>query len=461
MERLTAEIGILYERISNLYIEEAVNEYATASLSVDLSREDGEQAQEEIGADTRVDITLERDGVSHLLFHGAVSKLTVQYDGACRMKLDLVSSFHAMDGKERSRSFQDQAEACEDVLHKLTVEEHKTGLLLWGEAQKTGRLLIQYEETDWEFIKRLCALWRLPVFEQMDRSNGVLHVGIPKRGSKQVKPGWDVQRIKKEAKEAGASGLAGIVRFPDRECYQLGDTLLIGRRSYVICKKVTRLIKGEIIFEYEGIVPGEVCTAPYDNPKITGAGLGGTVIKRNGYKVKVHLDMDEEQKEDTAWWFRVETPYTAGGGTGFYFPSKEGERVEVYFPEARESMACVRGFFHGDAAENEKLSDPSVKYIGTAEESYLKFERGSVLLSGAEGISIALSDDTGISMTSTGKLFMHSDRSIALSAESLSLEGADQLQLSTRTSSIIIDETTHLYGINGVWENGQPSKQRI
>lgn len=462
MDQLTVDIGTGYEHIKTLYIEEAVNNYATAELLVDLSREDAERAQEAIGSSTKIAINYERNGVSHLLFHGNVSRLSVEHDGASRMELKLVSAFHAMDLAERSRSFQDQALACEDLLHRLAAEAYKIGIEVWeGGTQQTGGLLIQYEETDWQFLKRLCALWKLPVFEQMNSADGVLHVGIPKRQLKNVKPGWGVWHGKVGSGGAGEPELTGVIRFSDRECYQLGDTLQIGQRSYVICRKVTRLTGEEIIFDYEGTVRNEVFTVPFDNERITGAGIGGTVIKTKGSRVKVHLDVDEEQKEETAWWFRVELPYTAGNGAGFYFPSKEGERVEVYFPEAKERMACVRGFFHGEADTNDKLSDPSVKYIGTKEQTYTKFDSGSILISGAEGISIELSDDTGISLSSTGKLNIHSDKSVTLSAESLSLEGADQLQLSTGTSSIIIDETTHLYGMNGVWENGQPSKQRI
>ena len=60
-----------------------------------------------------------------------------------------------MDRKKRSRSFQDTQTTYQALVEEVLKDYEKSSLIYAGECLQTGALIIQYEETDWVFLKRV------------------------------------------------------------------------------------------------------------------------------------------------------------------------------------------------------------------------------------------------------------------------------------------------------------------
>lgn len=102
----------------------------------------------------------ENGNVNHtVLFYGLVTDYSFYQDGyETIFKLSLRSGTIQMDEKPHFRVFQNEKASYGDIIKKIAsaYDKGKVVHLLKGEEQIKGTLL-QYRESDWEFLKRLSA----------------------------------------------------------------------------------------------------------------------------------------------------------------------------------------------------------------------------------------------------------------------------------------------------------------
>jgi len=450
------DCGIEILNIRMLHIEEKINCYAVAKIIIDVDDKEGENAVKQLGRDTSVVITTTSESESLTLFHGYPQNIIIRFHGAYQIEMDLAGSIHKLDVKRKKRSFQNIDSSFYDIFHQIVVEENKESLHQWSRVQeKTKALYVQYEETDWEFIKRLASQLRLVVFANMGKGASAVHIGIPKRTEKAVQ---EINFIKGMITNQYSGKIVSLRRleFVSKEYYEFGDSIRFQGKTYVITKKETDYENAIIQYQYYGALPEEIIENSNYNERIIGAGICATVLERKKGYAKVQLDIDEEQSKSSAYWFPIEVPYAAGGGIGWCFEAKEGERVIVNFPDIVEKRARIRSILHRDSDSNDKLQDNSVRYLGSAEEAEIKLDASSVIVTGTEGVMIELSEEKGIEIKSSKKIRIESYKDIELLGKKITIKADDRIELATVQGSIIVDETMHLKAIQGVWSNGEP-----
>ena len=125
-----------------------------------------------------------------------------------------------------------------------------------------GRFLLQYEESDWAFLKRLASLQGQGILPEVRFPGAKLYVGLP--GGRKAKPletgSWRLHRAlaigkeKEDNEREGRLQEGTEIRLEGRyEDYAPGDRVLFRGQELAVTHKASRLEKGE--WRHAGGVP--------------------------------------------------------------------------------------------------------------------------------------------------------------------------------------------------------------
>jgi phage baseplate assembly protein gpV len=183
------------------------------------------------------------------------------------------------------------------------------------------------------------------------------------------------------------------------------------------------------------------------NQRIVGASLTGKVIDRTKDTVRVHLDIDEAQQKEEAFWFPYATGYTAEGHSGWYCMPELGDRVELYVPGSREEEAVVLTSVRAREASSPKIENPAIKYWGTPHHKELMMEENELILTAREGLFLKLHEADGVEIRSPHPIVFTSAKDIEMKAGSrLNMQAKEALYVLCSSSSLMMDGITDIQG---------------
>jgi hypothetical protein len=101
-------------------------------------------------------LTKDEQDKEEIVFSGIIEKIEQQKEkGIDKVKLQVVTKSIILDRQEKSRSFQNINQTYEEIAKEILKEYSGAVIATVGEKVPIGKPLIQYKETDWEFIKRI------------------------------------------------------------------------------------------------------------------------------------------------------------------------------------------------------------------------------------------------------------------------------------------------------------------
>ena len=205
-----------------------------------------------------------------------------------------------------------------------------------GNEDMINKPFIQYQETAWEFLKRVASEKGNYVYEvaeykrpyvMINARNNVIDLGnavIEKRS------GIDGSFFELGGIMAGYRRMDFLYFFVTcNKNISIGQSVMYKGSRMIIYEKYMYFEKGEICFCYMIGAKGLEKAKIQKNRKIVGASLRGTVLDVNT-KVKIHLDIDKEQDKDTAY----EYEWSPLSGNLMYCMPEVGTRVSLYFLSA-------------------------------------------------------------------------------------------------------------------------------
>lgn len=204
--------------------------------------------------------------------------------------------------------------------------------------------------------------------------------------------------------------------------------------------------------------------AKYDNESISGKSIPGKVLATAGEKLKIHLDIDETQDIEKAYWYTW-MPQT---GNLFYCMPKLGTKVHLYFSGRNEANAiateCVRT---NGGKENEEMDDYQHRQFHTEYDKsvalspkYLQFsgesEDGGNQMNLTDSTGIQLQSSRNISITGMGRISMQAKGVVSIKAgKSLTMSKLGENASITITGSEISKYAEKIY------HNGSPNEEII
>ncbi len=151
-------------------------------------------------------------------------------------------------------------------------------------------------------------------------------------------------------------------------------------------------------------------------------------------------------------------PFAPPTGSAMYCLPQVGTKASLYYPDATGSGALIVGTVRKNGGESAKTSDTNTRYFGTEHGSELKLAPSHVnLQKDPEGaMLVSLNDETGIEITSPGKLTMTAELELELYTPQQIILGSESQILAYRGESeagLVVESEYHLLG-EKVWADG-------
>ena len=286
------------------------------------------------------------------IFCGYIDEVEVNesYEDSYNVMIKLISSSCKVDHKKYYRSYQDVKKNHKDII--LQVANDLTSANVQCDFHKDkpiGMPLIQYYETNWEFIKRVASECNEAVL--VDERSEILRliIGSKKKASKgtikstRYSMGVSDNYFKKKAFANNMDKFNfSYVEVETKDIYSVGDTVTFDGVKYIICEKRSRLDGSELLFKY--ILGSEeyLYQKEFNNLLLAGCTILGTVEKTSNETLELNLELQDENDNSTKY------PYEWVPETGnlMYCMPKVGTKVSLYFASASEKSAkainCIR-----------------------------------------------------------------------------------------------------------------------
>lgn len=211
------------------------------------------------------------------LFSGYPEKVEIKEERGYRIAdIQAVSGTILLDQKKSNRVFQKKVQTYMGIASAVTADTDHSACILPGSDMRTGGTLIQYQETDWRFLKRMASQLGLPLVPDTSYYYPCFYLGLPE-GEKRELGEIISSDLCFDGRYYAVSGKC-LVDREDFICYDvvtrtslsLGDRVTYEGRELLVSRKKTELAGGEVIFTYR-LAGNSYTWVPWeDNPDYTG-----------------------------------------------------------------------------------------------------------------------------------------------------------------------------------------------
>lgn len=412
-EELIVTCNIPINQVQHLSIQESMGAHTSAKITANIERGSLDISGSQLHSEPLMIYAVSDQGQS-LLFSGVVGKVCVEQESSYDViHLWAYSLSWFMDLERKNRSFQDSNHSIVELIHSIA-DEQSVSILCSAADQTIQKPLIQYQETDWEFLLRLSTHLYVPAFVACDYEGKGIYLGF-----QEDRPPLELQITKEvwrmDAKPGGGQGWktrdAAYYEVITGQVYHLGEHIIHRNEDLWIHKGSMVLQQGILQCTY--LLAGKhyhSVSVTY-NPRMKGISLTGTVLERKEEAIKVHLDLDEEQDAATAYSY----PWFPEHGNMMYCMPETGSKIRLLIPgeDEREAFGihCIRQ--NGGVCEETGL--PSNRWFTTKDKKTISLKPASLELSGdGKRSTITIQDNVGHVIRSSGKILIQAKGKVSL-----------------------------------------------
>lgn len=382
------------------------------------------------------------------IFRGKICNIKIRTEGGLKiLTICAQSNTCRLDESRHIRTFQNLNNTYRDIVKAIINKTEKTSVIYYaGESEQIEGLMVQYKETDWEFLKRLAAGLNTVLVPDCTNDSICFYFGIPEKKVKMSVESEDIEMsVHCVRSEAGKNIIEYQVQ--SREIWDLCTPVVIMGTEMLVCDIRGVLAGGEILWYYKLRRHKDFRPVERYNKEIIGASLFGRVTDIKKDLVKLKLDCEDDYSGGIGIWFQFATVYTSSDGNGWYFMPDRGERVRLCFPDEKESNAYVASATYLEDAPGKK-NNPDIKFIRTSQGKEIRLAPDYILITNHKGMSIRLDDEKGIEIKSSENIRLNSSDGMTLSGGgNLKIESGAGIMMSQNNNSIIIREGICVNGV--------------
>lgn len=409
--------------IRDCQIKAGFGEHTRAKIVAEVKADQVRKVLTEVEKDEVEIISVGQDeeggSIQKLLFSGMVYQVGVQEEGEyALLTLEAVSHSWKMDIRKKSRSFQDVKKSYREVA-ELVLEDY--GAKMSGETadRELEYPLIQYRETDFAFLQR--------IFSHLEEGIGVnsLSSGIRLISGNH----WGNHQGEIRLSEhiytqlpfytSRGELLALGYLLEDMDFASIGDRVTIEGKEYRI-KEIEAGFVGNLLSCRWRVFPKN-CFTVEKQPAATlkNAVLIGEVLQTDREKVRLHLQIDEQQKKEEAYDF----PWIPITGNLFYCMPEVGTKVALHFAEGKEEQGVVIYNVRENGETCGELADSNNRYLTTAGQKrmYIKPREMGLMNLPQENARLSIKDDNHLTIRTKNKLSILAKGQVELRGKQVSL----------------------------------------
>ena len=425
LDELYLKGAVRLQHILECKIEKSVGTYSKMTLTGIVFEEDSENFLTQIASDSLLSLC---DSFDNIFFTGPISRVEqFKLEGVSYATIRCLSSASVMDRIEKNRSY--PKDLSYEAIIKSVGSDYE-GFALIGDdalALKESNKVLQYGQTDFEFIKQLASQLELPLIVEDTQDKPRFFIGN------------DIGRMPLEIESPPAhrtssaeSAYIKSYKIEHVKNLPIGMALTHNGHSYLVTEAVHTLKNGRLVNTYTLIDGKKHLIKARENKKVPGLGLKGKVIEAKGVEVKIHLAIDDNEISN---WY----PYSPRGGSSIYHLPRAGDTVTLHYLSSREGDAVVT--YSKDEVKKHSLS-PSTKFWSSGKGQTIRFTPSKLELKHSHAIlkensEITLSPDEGLKLKSPLKIHLQCTGLLSLKSKAISFTALEGIYLNCSKECLV------------------------
>lgn len=447
------------QTLHDLCLIQTVNDHARLSIIGFIPDAKKTSSLQKASATDRIELYQKKDGRrGQALFKGYVTEVAVQMvRGVYQIKIEAVSATFQLDCKRRERSFQHAQMLYSKMMQQVLAEYPGADVIdTVSKATPLQQFILQYQETDWQFLQRMASHFRTVLIPAIDAEQPKFWFGLPEGRVETISAtnytlsknrAQFLQIVHNDSERPIVESNMVTYSVESHQPLMLGARVLFQKKELVVARSIARMKQGVLSFDYQLLPESGVRQQRRTIPLLAGTSIEGTVLAIQKDRVQLHLSIDSEQKKEEAAWFSVATPYSAEGHSGFYSPPEEGDQVQLHIPTNDEKSAFVRQSVRKGGDTNPKIADSKTSYWGTTKGKHIMLDPQSVTLTATEGsVFLQLHQDSGITIHSKHSIVVTANEDVNFAAKTIAFSATESLRFTCGSSSVVLDSVTDMQG---------------
>ena len=443
----------------SISIDREINHHSRATVAGYIADDMAEKYATMLLEETWVTIEAAAEsGEREILLKGIVTEFSIDHGGRqTELALTIHSGSYLMDVQQHFRTFQNMDISYNDVMGILNKGyEDADHIGAQSASNPIGDFLMQYQETDWTFIKRLASLLNYHVKPADNFAGSRYYFGL-KEGEQIQFPDNIKYTAHKSISEYMVKDRSKEISLNENDCMEFiissRDIYHIWDRTYMhgavvfIYKIESRYEHGELLHHYYMRTARGLYILRDYNQQVSGCSFEATVKEIKQDLVRVDVHNDENTKQEITKWFKYSTVYSTPDGTGWYCMPEVGDTVRLHIPDKRENDGYVISSVHLDVSGNDR-KNPDHKSIMNKYRKEILFTPDKLTLTNNKGISIEIADDEGVNIVSNKAIRITAKDSVTISSENASMivAGTDAVSIRQSGASIHMDDDISFSG---------------
>lgn len=405
-----------------------------------------------------------QDNQEKILFKGVISNAALKKDGGNRiLEIEAKDATYWMDLDRKTRCFQNTEMTVSGVIAEIMKGYGRSDSLCNVPEQPIGELIFQYEETDWEFLKRFLSKYNDSLYPAATYETIHFQAGI---ATQTEDVNWDYRPYQKK-KDFGL--LAYLTKNGFNEllpvqftsyCLESHDVVALGSQinykgnSLYISGIKRELKNGLLANTYELKQREAMVVERFYNSRLTGISQYATVV--NTQRDRVQAVMHNDLIAQSCYWYPFSSVSASSDGSGWYCMPEIGESVRVYFPTENERDAyvitCVKG--HAPMGENDPMGNPSVRSISTDAGNQVQFTDEGILIKAKTGEAFVNLKNSGeVEVSGPLKIDLSPTANCSISAKMINFETSGKAYFVDDAGSHITVTKPMFLHANEIFEN--------
>ena len=451
--------GFPFTTIREVSIVHNSNEHAKATIVGEIESAKGAEMVKRSDETTGVLVSTTAEGQPQKLFYGAIENISLESEAEYSvLHLALISTSKNLDTQKLNKTFQNTGKTYEEILNEILEGAGTVDLTVTDKP--IGKMIMQYNETNWEFIKRMASRFNAPVITNVISEKPLISVGLPSGNNayelEAVSFNYgmnqnDYNSVSQNFLAEGNSVMREDFSGSTVQSYTygyLGDKVQFNGGDYRIKGIESHLVDGILTCNYSLSGQSGFVTPVTSNVQCSGRMLLGVVQEVKRDKVKVFFtEIDSSFDSSCNWWFPFSTAYSSSDGSGWYCMPEIGDQVRVFFPSNNEADA-----FAASVVNVAPLDNPRHKsWRAPGGKQILLTDEGLYIICEHEKVFIDLTQEHGINICSEKDINVFSSANVIIQAENeVQVHAKNEIQIGTSDSYIDIRKESITLGANEV-----------
>lgn len=403
----------------NFQMSAAFNSHTWVSMLLMMNEEGIEEAIHELWDGANIKIYEEEK----LLFSGKViNAQMVPLKGLYYLKVSAVSYTYEWGLEAVSQSFLNLDATYKQVMDKILENQKSADVKdCITDGERIPDFLLQYEETDWNFLIRLASHFQSFLVPDYTADYGRVFFGIPDYEEETELHEETYQTIK-DMNRFYQVNLSGELLSQEMMKWEVktNHPFILAQRirfrgiSTIVTRIRYEVVDGELCRFYELSRRRGCLSRPVKNDHINGMSIPATVKERSGNCVRVHFHIDKEYDASPNvryFTYAIESSF-------IYCMPEVGSQVHIYFPSDEEKDAiAVHALRASSIKPSAKSASSGGGYAKNPEEKSFSNVNGAELLLTPNDASLAAEEGkTTIIKLETGGIASIKGKDIDLNA---------------------------------------------